>query len=84
MESEGSLLFSRGPATEPDESIPHPQMRMRIKLYSENVKIRAHLGDLAACGRVILKRNLKKWNFKMWTRFNWLAIGSNDGLFWTR
>jgi hypothetical protein len=31
-----------------------------------------------------IKWILKKWSTRMWTGFNWLWIGSNGGLFWTR
>jgi hypothetical protein len=37
-----------------------------------------------ACGRMILKRVLKKWGLRAWAGFSLLRMRSNDSLLWTR
>jgi hypothetical protein len=44
-----------------------------------NLKERDGLEDLGIDGTIILKCILKKWNWKAWTGFVWLRIGTGGG-----
>jgi hypothetical protein len=53
---------------------------MRIKVWSENLKVRSHLEDLEVDGRIILEWILGKNSGKMWNRFIWFRKGTNGWL----
>jgi hypothetical protein len=42
--------------------------KIHIKLSSEKLKRRDHLGDLGADGRILLKQNRRQWGGKVWTK----------------
>jgi hypothetical protein len=50
---------------------------MHTNIWSENVKEIDHLEKLVVDGRIILKYNLKKSAWKVWTGFVWLRIGTS-------
>jgi hypothetical protein len=55
------------------------QIRKAHKILIENQKGRAHLGDLGANGKIILKYILK-YSLRVWTGFELCRIGSYGGL----
>jgi hypothetical protein len=44
-----------------------------------NLGERDHLEDPDVDGRKILRRVFRKWNVGVWTRSNWLRIGTGGG-----
>jgi len=40
---------------------------------------RNHLGDPGVDGRIILKRNFRKWDVEVWAGSSWLRIGTGSG-----
>ena len=44
-----------------------------------NLRERDHLGDPYVDGRIILKWIFRKWDLGVWTRSNWLRIGTGGG-----
>jgi hypothetical protein len=57
-------------------------MRKITNMYKING--RNHFRDLVANGREILKFVLNKYGVGVWNGFNWLGIGSNNGILRTK
>jgi hypothetical protein len=53
---------------------------MHTKILSENPNGRDNPEDTGIDGKIILKRILGKQSGKVWTKFIWLRIRTNDGL----
>jgi len=46
-----------------------------------NLRERDHLEDSGVDGRIILRKNLRKWDVEAWTGLIWFRIGTGGGLF---
>jgi hypothetical protein len=55
------------------------ERRAVYRFWCENMRKRDNLEDPCVDGRIILKRNFKKWDVGAWTGLIWIKIGTDDG-----
>jgi hypothetical protein len=46
-----------------------------------NLRERDHLGDSGIDGKIILRRNFRKWDEGAWIELIWLRLGTGGGHF---